>query len=137
MAWSAVGHIVFAALGTFALCRALGATRAGSVAGAVTFATTFAVPSLYIPSFLEAGAWLPFAGLALVRVVSAGGLWWTAVLGMAQGTPLRAASGRDSLLSVAPLGVLAATVLVLGVYIPPPPNRLLHEAAQALGTGTP
>ena len=42
-AWSTIGHIIFAVLGTFALCRALGASGAGSVAGAVTFGATFAV----------------------------------------------------------------------------------------------
>src|SRR6266404_4439803 len=142
MAWSAVGHIVFAALGTLALCRALGATRAGSVAGAVTFATTFAVPSLYIPSFLEAGAWLPFAGLALVRVVSAGGLWWTAVLGMAAGMPVVAGGYQTSLYAAYGLALLALALLAGPHRHTPVPfrvrvGRLLLAALLAFGWAAP
>ena len=142
MAWSAVGHIVFAALGTFALCRALGATRAGSVAGAVTFATTFAVPSLYIPSFLEAGAWLPFAGLALVRVASAGGLWWTAVLGMAAGMPVVAGGYQTSLYAGYGLALLALALLAgphrhAAVPFRVRVGRLLLAALLAFGLAAP
>ncbi len=142
MAWSALGHIVFAALGTFALCRALGATRAGSLAGAVTFATTFAVPSLYIPSFLEAGAWLPFAGLALVRVVSAGGLWWTAVLGMAAGMPVVAGGYQTSLYAAYGLALLALALLAGPHRHAPVPfrvrvGRLLLAALLAFGWAAP
>src|SRR2546425_580068 len=142
MAWSAIGHIVFAALGTFALCRALGATRAGSLAGAVTFATTFAVPSLYIPSFLEAGAWLPFAGLALVRVASAGGLWWTAVLGMAAGMPVVAGGYQTSLYAGDGLALLALALLAgphrhAAVPFRVRVGRLLLAALLAFGLAAP
>ncbi|MHB8878193.1 MAG: proton-conducting transporter transmembrane domain-containing protein [Myxococcaceae bacterium] len=60
------------------------------------------------------------------------------VLAMVQGEPSRKASAtdfKDSFVTVAPLVVLLFLVLLLGVYIPPPVDRMLHEAAAFLGDG--
>ena len=61
----------------------------------------------------------------------------TVVLRMAHGTPaegLRRPTPRDeSLLSFLPATALAATVLLLGLYLPPFLSRALEEAARALG----
>jgi hydrogenase-4 component F len=76
----------------------------------------------------------------------------TVVLRMAQGEPAGlpadyVAAGADdggrthhSLLGELPLAVipplaLGAAVLMLGVYIPPPLQQLLEEAAKAVGAG--
>ena len=81
------------------------------------------MPSLYIPSFLEAGAWLPFAGLALVRVVSAGGLWWTAVLGMAAGMPVVAGGYQTSLYAAYGLALGRKILLDTDVFSSPQPTE--------------
>ncbi len=61
----------------------------------------------------------------------------TVVLRMAHGTPtegLRRPTPRDeSLLSFLPATALAATVLLLGLYLPPFLSQALEEAARALG----
>jgi hydrogenase-4 component F len=60
----------------------------------------------------------------------------TVILRMAQGSP-RGTTPRpkqnEAWLSILPPVGLAAAVLVLGVYIPAPLNRVLHLAASALG----
>ena len=50
---------------TYLLCRRLGSTRAGAVAGGLVFGGTFGFQNVYLPPFLEGGAWLPIAALAL------------------------------------------------------------------------
>ena len=71
--------------------------------------------------------------LALLAVIFVG--MATAVLGMAQGPApaAHAGAGRERLLTVAPAGVLAALVLLLGVYVPPVVRSAVEEAARALG----
>ena len=58
----------------------------------------------------------------------------TIFIRMAQGSPPEAASRpREPVLAILPPAILAIPVLVLGVYIPPPLSRALHEIARALG----
>ena len=59
----------------------------------------------------------------------------TAMLRMAQGTPQREepAASREAWLAVAPPAVLCGLSLVLGLYVPPPLEALLRQAAQILG----
>ena len=45
----------------------------------------------------------------------------------------RTAGSREAWLSTAPPAVLAALVLLLGVYVPPALDSLLHEAARVIG----
>ena len=74
------------------------------------------------------------AYLALLVLVFVG--MATVVLRMSQGAPRGANSPpkqRESWSSVLPAMSLGAMVLVLGVYIPAPLNRVLHLAASALG----
>jgi hydrogenase-4 component F len=69
--------------------------------------------------------------LALIFIGMAG-----VVLRMAQGKPLgemKAGALSETVLSILPPGLLAAAVLVLGVYIPPFISTALHDAAQTLG----
>src|SRR5205823_1032229 len=57
------------------------------------------------------------------------------VLGMVQGTPATRTDDNgyyDSIATVAPIVLFLAAVLLLGVYIPPPLEILLREAAAAL-----
>ncbi len=60
----------------------------------------------------------------------------TAVLRMAQGEPLEtsvATSRREPVLAIMPPAVLAACVLLLGLYLPPPLRAALEAAARAFG----
>jgi len=73
------------------------------------------------------------AYLILLAVVFVG--MATAVLEMAQGPreSLTASPRKESFLRIAPPAVLAAAVLLLGVYIPPAVRAAIEEAARALG----
>lgn len=69
--------------------------------------------------------------LALIFIGMAG-----IVLRMAQGKPsseMKISASSERVAAVVPPGLLAAAVLVLGVYIPPFISTALHDAAQALG----
>jgi hydrogenase-4 component F len=85
------------------------ALTAGRVAVAVTFLVLLAVI---------------FVGMA------------TAILGMAQGTPISTDAPRprhEPLSAVMPPAALGAAVLVLGVYVPAPLRALLEQITRALG----
>ncbi len=72
--------------------------------------------------------------LALLALIFIG--MASVVLRMAQGTPsseMKPATSNEALLAVVPPGLLAAAVLILGVYIPPFLSAALHDAAQTLG----
>ncbi len=56
----------------------------------------------------------------------------TAALRMAQGEAIREPQ-REPLIAILPPALLGAGVLLLGLYIPPAINDLLHETARALG----
>jgi hydrogenase-4 component F len=72
------------------------------------------------------------AFLVLLAVVYVG--MTGVMLGMAQGTPpAGTAPRRETLSAIAPPALLAAGVLVLGVWLPPPLRAVLEQAAQALG----
>lgn len=80
--------------------------------------------------------WLAGAYLLLLGVIFVG--MSSAVLAMAQGQPLapsRISTQRESWLSVAPPIALAAAALVLGLYVPPALNSVLHEVSRLLGAG--
>ncbi len=69
--------------------------------------------------------------LALIFIGMAG-----VVLRMAQGAPsseVKTAASSEAMLAVVPPALLSATILVLGVYIPPFISTALHDAAQTLG----
>ena len=69
--------------------------------------------------------------LALIFIGMAG-----VVLRMAQGMPfseMKTSVSSEAVLAVVPPALLSAAVLVLGVYIPPFINTVLHDAAQTLG----
>ena len=75
---------------------------------------------------------IAIAYLGLLAVIFVG--MATTVLKMAQGTPREPhATVREPLLGVLPAGVLAAVVLLLGLYIPPVFRSAIAEAARALG----
>ena len=57
------------------------------------------------------------------------------VLRVVQGEPSAAAKARlykERFLTVAPVVAFLVLVLLMGVYIPPPVNALLHDAASFL-----
>jgi hypothetical protein len=108
---STVAHLLLALVGTFALCRALGASRAGAVVGATAFTGIHALPALYWPPFLEGGVWLPVAALALVRVAATASWSWTLVLGAATGMIVLAGCYQHALYSVYGLAVLGLGLL--------------------------
>jgi hydrogenase-4 component F len=71
-----------------------------------------------------------FLGLLFVVFVGMG----ATVLAVVQGEPKEPAPSdvRESALTVGPIVVFLALVLLLGVYIPPPLSRLVHNAANFL-----
>src|SRR6266566_2753463 len=105
MKWSAIAHVLLAAVGTYLLCRRLGSTRAGAVAGGLVFGGTFGFQNVYLPPFLEGGAWLPIAALALVRLVGEGGWRGVVLFGFAAGMPGLAGALAGRLVAA---GLLAA-----------------------------
>ncbi len=71
MGISAFLHLALAALGVFALVRALGAGRAGAIIASAGFTYGFGVSAIYLPAtFLEPGAWFPIAAYAIHRIVT-------------------------------------------------------------------
>jgi hydrogenase-4 component F len=77
--------------------------------------------------------WVAASFLLLLAVVFVG--MASAVLEMAQGTPPNGTSARsrEPWSAVVPAAALAAGVLVLGVYVPPPLRAVLEQAARTLG----
>ena len=77
------------------------------------------------------------AGLFLLLLVTVFIGMGTTVLSVVQGTPSEQASAtdyRDSFLTAAPILVLAGLVVMLGMYIPPPLEKLLRDAVNFLET---
>ncbi len=80
----------------------------------------------------EGQAAVAIAYLALLALIFIG--MATIVLGMAQGTPtLPKPTNPETVWAIGPSAVLCLFVLVLGLYVPPVLDSLLHEAALALG----
>jgi hydrogenase-4 component F len=74
--------------------------------------------------------------LVLLAVVFIG--MGAAVVAVVQGDPSergRHAEHRDEFGTVAPIALCLATVLLLGVYLPPPLEHLIADAAASLGGG--
>jgi hypothetical protein len=140
MKWSTIGHIVLAVVGTYALCRRVGATRAGAIAGAVVFGATFGFQNVYMPAFLEGGAWIPLAALALVRLLEGGGWGWVAVFGVAAGMPGLAGSHQIAVYGTYGMALLAAGLLLdrgsVGLGWPTV-GRLVAAGVLALATAAP
>jgi hypothetical protein len=110
MGWSVFLHVLLALVGTYALCRRLGATALASATGAIVFATAFALPALSGPTLLEPGAWHPVIALAAVSIVQGGGWPWVVALGIAGAMPALAGGYQMTLYAVYVAGcfVLAA-----------------------------
>jgi hydrogenase-4 component F len=119
-----------------------GAIRRLPITGALFLAGFFAITGS--PPF---GPF--FSEFTILRAAVAGGRFWVAgmflvmlfvvfvgmsstVFAVVQGEPSEkaAASGyKDTFFTVAPIIVFLGLVLLLGVYVPPPVSRALHEAA--------
>ena len=112
MKWSAIAHVLLAAVGTYLLCRRLGSTRAGAVAGGLVFGGTFGFQNVYLPPFLEGGAWLPIAALALVRLVGEGGWRGVVLFGFAAGMPGLAGAHQIAVYAAYGLALLALGLLL-------------------------
>jgi hypothetical protein len=111
---SLVAHLVVATLAMAGLARAWGASRWGATAAAAVFVVPAELPHLYFPSYLEAGAWLPVAGLAITRVLDGGPIGWSAVLGLALGLPVVAGGYQTAPMVVYGSAVVLAAYLVGG-----------------------
>ena len=112
MQWSTIAHVLLSCLAMYALCRVLGARPAGAVAGAAVFTTASALPLLFAPTFLEAGAWLPVASLALVRVVrDERGRPWVLALGAAGAMPVLAGGHQAAVYVAYGLALLGVALL--------------------------
>ena len=94
MRWSTIGHVLLVVIASYVLCRQLGTTRTGAAAAGVIVAGTFAYPNIYMPHFLEAGAWLPVVALALLRVAAGGGWGRPIALGVAGAMPVLAGGSQ-------------------------------------------
>lgn len=112
MRLSTIGHLLLYVLGTYALCRQLGARRLAAMTGGVAFAAAFALPDMYWPPYLEAGAWLPIAALALVRIASSSGLGWYILLGVSAAMPVLAGGYQTQVYFVYGLLIFAVAVVV-------------------------
>jgi hydrogenase-4 component F len=119
-----------------------GAIRRLPITGALFLAGFFAITGS--PPF---GPF--FSEFTILRAAIAGGRFWVAgiflvmllvvfvgmsstVFAVVQGEPSAKASAnayRESFFTVAPIMVFLALVLLLGVYLPPPLGRALHQAA--------
>jgi len=142
MKWSAVAHVTLAVVAMYALCRSLGTTRAGASAGAVVYGGTFGFPNVYLPAFLEGGAWLPVAALALVRIVSGGGWGWVLSCGVAMAMPGLAGSHQIGVyaaygLALLMIGLLAETRGREAMPLRALAGRLAVATLVAVGTAAP
>lgn len=111
--------------------------------------------TIFLAGFIAVTGSPPFgpfiSEFTVLRGIFAGGYYWLAglfllllaivfigmgstVLRMVQGTPDESADSnfKDSFLLVAPPLVLLILVLILGLYLPPPLQRLLNDAAALL-----
>jgi hypothetical protein len=112
MAWSNVGHLVLLVVATYALCRTLGARRSGALVGALVLGVVCGRRVLFLPSFLEACAWLPVAALAAERVVVTGRWRWVVLLGVAAAMPVLAGGYQASVYIAYALAVFVLAILV-------------------------
>jgi len=135
--------------------RAFGSKTTDGVSGAIRRVP--ASGGLFLAGFLAVTASPPFglflSELTILKAAFAGGHYWPAgvfvallaivflgmastVLGVVQGTPPAAASGRyrESVLVVAPPVVFLGLVLVLGLYVPDWLHRALVDAAAFVET---
>ncbi len=105
--------------------------------------STFMSELLILQGALDAHRYIEAVAFLIVLAVVFAGMT-TAILGMAQGVPLRPDSSRSTAqlaepiggghwLAVAPAAALGFGVLLLGLWLPAPVNDLLHEAALSLG----
>jgi len=125
-------HVVLAAVATFALCREIGATRWGSVAGAIAYVMPAEFPHLYFPPFLEGGAWLPVAGLCASRLLAGGGRRWSILLGTALAMPLLAGGYQTAVYTAYGTGLLGVIQLASGSRREPWPLLVRRLALAAL-----
>jgi len=109
---STVLHLVLSLAATFALCRALGAGIVGALLGGAVYVGIHALPALYWSPFLEAGAWLPVAALALTRLAATASFGWAVVLGLALGIQVLAGAYQHALYATYGLAVLGLGLLV-------------------------
>ena len=97
---------------------------------------TFTSKLLIVKAAFDTGQtsdrWVGVVFLALLAVIFIG--MTTAFLGMAQGKPEKTAgSGRDRVWQIAPPVVLGGLLLWLGLAVPAPLDKVLHEIARTLG----
>jgi hypothetical protein len=108
---STVAHLLLSLWATYALCRSLGALRLGAMAGAATFTGVHALSNVYTPPYLEGGAWLPVAGLALVRLSETGAWRWALLLGAALGTMVLTGCYQHVVYAVYAVAILGLALL--------------------------
>jgi hypothetical protein len=141
MGWSAFGHVVLTIVGTYLLCRVLGARVLAATAGAIVFTTGFALPYLTQPAQLESGAWAPLVALGVVRILRGSGWGWTALLGVIGALPLLAGDMQTALYDA-----YAAAIVGLAVVLEERPSartlgaacvRLAASGALAFATAAP
>jgi len=101
-------HLPLAALGLFALARALGLGSASSAGGAAAYALGgFALSSLNLYDQAQTIAWAPIVCITLLRAATRGG-WWITAAGFASATILSA--GR---IELAAQGIAVAILLAM------------------------
>jgi hydrogenase-4 component F len=131
--------------------RAYGSKRVEDVSGAIRRLPI--TGALFLAGFFAITGSPPFgpffSEFTILRAAVAGGRFWVAglflvmlfvvfvgmsstVFAVVQGEPSEKASAsgyKDTFFTVAPIIVFLGLVLLLGVYVPPPLSRALHEAA--------
>jgi hypothetical protein len=139
---STLAHLLLSGGATYALCRSLGATPLGALAGGAVFVGVYALPIVYTPIFLEGGTWLPVAALAFVRLAATGAWRWAVLLGSALGLIVLAGCYQHALYALYGLVFLGVAMLVdrerRGHLATPPVVLMLSSAAVlAIATAAP
>jgi hydrogenase-4 component F len=107
-----------------------------AITGSPPFAPFLSEFTIVRAAFGTKRYWVGAMFLVLLAVVFIG--MGSAVVSVVQGEPSergRRARHRDEFGTVAPIFLCLAAVLLLGLYVPPPLERLISDAARSLGAG--
>lgn len=130
-------HLLMALLGTYVLCRRLGASPFGGALAGVVFTTSVGLPWIHATTLLEPAAWLPVLALAEVAILRGGGWGWVCFLGVAGAMPVLAGGYQVALYTVYALALLALGVVLQDGASVARLGRLAAAGALALATAAP
>jgi hypothetical protein len=107
----ALGHLLLAGTGLFALGRRLGLTRAGAAAAALAWVASGPLLSVVdMWNQLAGAAWMPWTGLAAILALHTGRRRWAVAWGIGQGAQVVAGSIEAALMTAA--GIVAYAIVM-------------------------